>query len=185
MGFKIIDKELGSRFEEIRRRIHRLQSGGTIDSLKEIGADTANQIGASYVSLKQLAGNYATDESLAVLLWNTQKREEQIVACFLFPPDMNREKITQLISQCLSFEIAGYLGSLYLHKRQDLATLTPLWLDSEIPFRQIAILTALARHLIIYKEDPSITKDFFQSALNRNFKDKYVQLAVERYRFNT
>ena len=74
--FKIIHKELENRFKEIRQRIHRLQSGGTIDSLKNIGADTSRQIGASYVSLKQLAENYSPDESLAILLWNTQKRED-------------------------------------------------------------------------------------------------------------
>lgn len=54
MDFKIVDKNLDSRLREILRRIRRLQSGGTIDSLKEIGANTDNQIGASYVSLKQL-----------------------------------------------------------------------------------------------------------------------------------
>ncbi len=183
--FKIIHKELENRFKEIRRRIHRLQSGGTIDSLKNIGADTSRQIGASYVSLKQLAENYSPDESLAILLWNTQKREEQIMACLLLPWDINKEKITQLITQCISFEIAGYLGSLCLCKRKDLIQFAIPWLDSGIPYQQTAMLTALARHLILYKEDPYITKTFFTSVVNRNFPDKYVQLMAERYRFNT
>lgn len=184
MDFKVIDKQLHSRFEEILRRIRRLQSGGTMDSLQEIGADTRHQIGASYVSLKQLAVAYKTDEQLALLLWNTQRREEQIVACFLLPEATNKEKITQLISSCLNFEIAGYLGSIYLYKYPGLSGLADEWPDSEIPFQQLAILTAIARHLILYKEDKHISRDYFQLIVNRNYKDKYVQLTAERYRFN-
>lgn len=184
MEFKVVNQQLEARFEEILRRIRRLQSGGTIDSLKAVGADTDHQIGASYVSLKQLASRYEADESLALLLWNTQQREEQIIACLLFPPAMNKEKITQLAKSCLNFEIAGYLGSLYLYKHPLLTEFAGEWLDSEIPFRQVAALTALARHRILYKMDSQVSEAFFQAAVNRNYSDRYVQMTAERYRFN-
>lgn len=184
MDFKIIDKNLDSRFREILRRIRRLQSGGTIDSMKEIGANTDNQIGASYVSLKQLATQYEPDEPLALLLWNTHKREEQIVACMLLPLQMNREKITQLIPDCLNAEIAGYVGSLYLFRYPDLNAIANEWLESGQPFQQVAILTALARHLIVYKNDSRISKEYFHSIVHRDYKDIYVQRTAERYRFN-
>lgn len=184
MDFKIVDKNLDARYREILRRIHRLQSGGTIDSLKEIGANTDKQIGASYVSLKQLAARYEPDEPLALLLWNTGKREEQILACMLLPLQTNREKITQLTQSCLNAEIAGYLGSLYLYRHPDLGTIAEEWLESGFPFRQTAILTALARHLIVYKNDSLFSEDYFQSIVHREYKDKYVQLTAERYRFN-
>lgn len=184
MEFKIVDKNLDALFQEILKRISRLQSGGTIDSLKEIGADTDKQIGASYVSLKQLASNYNPNEALALLLWNVRRREEQIMACLLLPENTNKEKITQLPDRCLNYEIAGYLGSLFLYKYSFLAEIARDWIESDIPYRQIAMLTALARHLIIYKEDSQITKEFFSSILQREFKDKYVRLAVDRYRFN-
>lgn len=184
MEFKIVDKKLNALFQEILKRISRLQSGGTIDSLKEIGADTDKQIGASYVSLKQLASNYNPNEALALLLWNVRRREEQIMACLLLPENTNKEKITQLPGRCLNYEIAGYLGSLFLYKYSFLAEIARDWIESDIPYRQIAMLTALARHLIIYKEDSQITKEFFSSILQREFKDKYVRLAVDRYRYN-
>ena len=184
MNFKIVDKNLDSCFQEISRRINRLQSGGTIDSLNAIGANTDHQIGASFVSLKQLANQYSSNESLALLLWNTQKREEQILACMLLPEEINKEKITQLIQTCLNFEIAGYLGSLYLHKYSQLVDLATHWLDSENPYQQVAALTALARHRILNKKDSKISEEFFISAIHRNFKDKYVKLLAERYRFN-
>lgn len=184
MEFKIVDKNLDALFQEILKRISRLQSGGTIDSLKEIGADTDKQIGASYVSLKQLTSNYNPNEALALLLWNVRRREEQIMACLLLPGNINKEKITQLTDYCLNYEIAGYLGSLFLYKYSFLAEIARDLIESDIPYRQIAMLTALARHLIIYKEDSQITKEFFSSILQREFKDKYVRLAVDRYRYN-
>lgn len=182
--FKIVDKNLNSRYEEIRRRIRRLQSGGTIDSLQEIGANTDKQIGASYVSLKQLASVYKPDEQLALLLWNTQHREEQIVACLLLPKEINKEKITQLTKNCLNLEIAGYLGSQYLFRYPYLTEIMNEWVESDVPSQQIAILTALARHLIMNKKDSQITETYFQSVVTRKYKNKYVQLAAERYRFN-
>lgn len=184
MHFKVIDKNLDFCFQEILRRINRLQSGGTIDSLHSIGANTTHQIGASFVSLKELAAHYSPNEALAFLLWNTCQREEQIVACMLLPEEINREKITQLIPTCLDFEIAGYLGSLYLHKHSQLLELATEWLDSENPYQQAAALTALARHLILNKKYSRISEDFFISATQRNFKDRYVQLLANRYRFN-
>ena len=93
MDFSIIDPHTNAVFQQILSRIRRLQSGGTIDSLQDIGANTDHQIGASYVSLKELAATYPPDEKLALLLWNQGQREEQIVACLLFPQDLNKEKI--------------------------------------------------------------------------------------------
>ena len=101
MDFSIIDPHTNAVFQQILSRIRRLQSGGTIDSLQDIGANTDHQIGASYVSLKELAATYPPDEKLALLLWNQGQREEQIVACLLFPQDLNKEKITQLAPHCL------------------------------------------------------------------------------------
>ena len=123
MDFSIIDPHTNAVFQQILSRIRRLQSGGTIDSLQDIGANTDHQIGASYVSLKELSAAYPPDEKLALLLWNQGQREEQIVACLLFPQDLN-------------------------------------------------------------KESDKISKDYFRTVVNRNYKDKYVQLAAERYRFN-
>lgn len=184
MEFKVVNKQTEVTFHEILRRIHRLQSGGTIDSLRDIGADTGKQIGASYVSLKTLASTYTPDEQLALLLWNRSRREEQIIACMLFPFDLNKEKITQLSPKCINFEIAGYLGALYLYKHPELSTAAQEWLNTNIPYLQLATLTALARHLIIYKDKSQITKEFFENVIHKNYADRYVNLAAERYRFN-
>lgn len=169
-------------FREIRRRILRLQSGGTIDSLKAVGADTASQIGASYVSLKQLASRYTPDEQIALMLWGTGQREEQIVACFLFPENLNKEKITQFMPRCLNVEVAGYVGSVYLYKHPDFPTLIREWMTSGDPLRQTAALTAAARHRIIYKKDSLLSEEEFRKMTEYPYTDRFVRLTAERYR---
>lgn len=183
MDFTLLDHHLNEQFKQISRRIHRLQSGGTIDSLRDVGANTENQIGASFVSLKSLAENYPTNEKLSLLLWNRKKREEQIIACFLFPENLNREIITQLIPQSISFEIAEYFGSVFLTKHTELREIVESWSCSPEPFQQIAALTATARHLMIHKQDSHLTREFLLQIANKIYIEKYVQLVAERYRF--
>ncbi len=183
MEFTIIDQELDARYRKILRQIHRLQSGGTIDSLKTVGADISRQIGASYVSLKELAAHYEADLQLALLLWDTRRREEQIVACMLLPMDLNKEKITQLLQTCLSFEVAEYFGSLYLCKHPGLSLLAEEWQASDIPYQQTAILAAVARHLLVYKAESKIDTSLFHHLIHRNYQEKYVRLMAERHQF--
>lgn len=174
--------ETSARLREIRKRIFRLQNGGHIESLKNLGIDTAGQIGASFVSLKNLAAGYEPDENLATLLWYTHRREEQILACFLLPKKINKEKITQLIGSCYNEEIAEYFGSIYLCHSEELPVLTEEWKDSPLPFRQIALLTAYARHFLLYKSNPVLSRDLFKTLVNKEYENKYVNLVAGRYR---
>lgn len=184
MDFIVLDHELETKYKTLLRRIHRLQSGGTIDSIQKTGADTRGQIGASFVSLKSLAGNYTPDEKLAILLWRSRKREEQIMACFLLPKIINKEIITQLTRDCYSFEIAEYFGSVFLSGHPGMAEIATEWSNSPCPFHQVAALTATAHYLIVNKKDSLISVNFLKNLVNREYQDKYVQLAAERYRFN-
>lgn len=183
MDFIILDKNLDEQFQQISRRIRRLQSGGTIDSLQALGVSTEQQIGASFVSLKTLAGQYHPDEKLSLLLWRQKKREEQIMACFLFPEQLNREIITQLISACVSFELAEYFGSIFLARHPSIAEIAGDWSESGEPLKQIAALTAAAKHLILHKQAPRIPSGLLQEMAGKNYPEKYVQLVAERYRF--
>lgn len=106
-----IDKKVEQLFKEVSRRIFRLQNGRSLDSMERIGADTRGQIGASYLSLKNLAGQYQPDLRLAQLLWGTKKREEQIVACFLFPvQELITEKITHYYNTVTTSRLRNISG---------------------------------------------------------------------------
>ena len=176
-----INKESEQLFKEVSRRIFRLQNGRSLDSMERIGADTRGQIGASYLSLKNLAGQYRSDLKLAQLLWGTKKREEQIVACFLFPvQELITEKITQLLEFSYSFEIAEYFGTLVLAQREDIEQLVNEYLHSDTPFLQAAALTAIGRSRINRKANSPFTDSYIQNVDRNKFTDTHVQKIYER-----
>lgn len=176
-----INKESEQLFKEVSRRIFRLQNGRSLDSMERIGADTRGQIGASYLSLKNLAGQYRNNLKLAQLLWGTKKREEQIMACFLFPvQELIAEKITQLLEFSYSFEIAEYFGTLVLAQREDIEQLVNDYLHSDIPFLQAAALTAIGRSRINRKANSPFTDSYIQNVNKNKFTDTHVQKIYER-----
>ena len=85
---------------------------------------------------------------------------------------------------CQSMEIAGYVGSLHLARRPDVAEIAAEWADSEVPAKQAAALTAAARQLILKKECSLIPKSQFAEMLRRPYADPYVRMLAARYRFN-
>jgi len=101
MDYVILNKDTEEKIKEISRRIRRLQNWGSISSLRHLGMNTRQQVGASFVSLKTLAAQYTPDENVAEALWLTQQREEQILACFLLPKKMNKEKIISDLDKCI------------------------------------------------------------------------------------
>lgn len=182
MDYMILNKETEEKIKEIKRRIRRLQNWGNISSLHHLRVNTRHQVGASFVSLKTLASQYTPDESISEALWLSRQREEQILACFLLPKKINKEKITQLMPHCLSAEIAEYMGSLVIAEHPDIQNIMKNWTDSSEPFLQIAALCGGARHLVLYKNMPLISEVFFKNLLNKEYEDKYVCLVAERYR---
>lgn len=176
-----ISKKTEETFHEIRKRIFRLQNGRSIDSMERIGADTRGQIGASYPSLKNLASRYEKNQNVAQLLWGTGRREEQIVACFLFPAEeLITEKITQLLQHAHSFEITEYFGTLVLSKGKDLEKKVNEYLNSGIPFLQCAALTAIARNRIDNKSNPVFTDSYILGIETNKFLDPHVQTLYNR-----
>ncbi len=74
-------------YQEILRKITPLQNGETADSMTQRGVHYKLNLGASVVSLQQLASNYAPDHLLALKLWNKQWRETMILATLLEKPE--------------------------------------------------------------------------------------------------
>lgn len=181
MDYMVLDKNTEETLRSIRRHIRRLQNWGSIDSLSHLGLDASRQVGASFVSLKTLAARYTPDATLAEALWRTRRREEQILACFLFPQGMNKEKITQLMPACAGTEIAEYMGSLWLSGHPDIKGIAGEWADSPEPLLQIAALCAAARHLVLHKSSPQLSEDFLRTLASKEYPDKYVRLVAARY----
>ena len=182
MDYVILTKETEEKIQEIRRRIRRLQNWGNITSLRHLSVSTSQQVGASFVSLKELAARYTPDKTVAEALWLTRQREEQILACFLLPKTINKEKITQFMPYCLNPEIAEYMGSLVIASHPDIREIIENWSQSSEPFLQIAALCAGARHLVLHKTAPLISQEEFKTLVTKEYEDRYVRLVAERYR---
>ena len=180
-AFRPISQQREELFQEIRRRILRLQSGKSLDSMEKVGADTRGQIGASFLSLRTLARNYSPDHDIALLLWGTGRREEQIVACFLFPPErLTRDDIARLLSHSHSPEIAEYFGTLVLSKHPELRPLVDDFLRSDIPALQTAALTAISRNRIEKKAESAFPDSYIRAIDAARFTSPYVQIVYNR-----
>ncbi len=140
----VVTEEDKGLYREIKGRIRRLQSGGTLDSIAKLGVDTAGQNGASFFSLRDLARGYEKSEVVARMLWGDHLREEQIVALFLLPdlsegsPDEKNpetavkksliadegthpevkdafaDEVNALVAEAVSLEVAEYAGSQWI-----------------------------------------------------------------------
>ncbi|MGL5682877.1 MAG: hypothetical protein ACRDDZ_07465 [Marinifilaceae bacterium] len=182
MEFFALNKEQEQLLNELQVRINRLQSGGTLDSVANVGGSTAKHIGASFLSLKTLAARYAKDDKIATILWNSGKREQQIVASFLFTEALNTEKIIQLLSKALNNEVVEYFGSQFMAKHPILPQFASECRDSEDSNIQLVLLSGCAKHLQIYKSDSKIDKEFFELLVNKSYKDPYITLVANRYK---
>lgn len=184
MEFFALNKEQDELLKKIRTRIWRLQSGGTLDSIAAIGMDPGKQIGAGFLSLRTLAAGYEKDDKIATILWNSGQREEQIVACFLFSIELNKEKIIQLLSRVKSQEVIEYFGSVYLSTHPLLPQLLQDWSNSEESTFVLAIMTGAAKHRQIYKTEAKIDESVFVNLVTKHYDDRYIELVANRYRID-
>jgi hypothetical protein len=104
----LLDDPVSERvYQEILRRIRPLQNGETADSMSQRGVDYKLNLGASIVSLQQLASNYAPDHLLALKLWNKQWRETMILATMLEKPEeVTENQMDFWVKQIQQTEIA-------------------------------------------------------------------------------
>ena len=185
-GIRPIRPEAERLFGEIRRRIFRLQSGRSLDSMEKVGANTRGQVGASYVSLRTLARGYAPDEEVARLLWGTGRREEQIVACFLWPTDrLTEEGMRQALEQAHGPEIAEYAGTLLVARSGEVERWVEHFLQAEgegAEALQVAALTAISRNRMERRADSPFTDEYVRGLESRTWASSYVMMTYNRLR---
>ena len=87
MDYLLDDPKTELVFQEILRKIKPLQNGDTASSMLKRGLEYKVNLGASIISLQQLASNYEKNHLLAFKLWNKQWRETLILATLLEEPD--------------------------------------------------------------------------------------------------
>jgi hypothetical protein len=73
-------------FQEILRKLRPLQNGEVSEAMTKRGLDYKLNLGASIVSLQQLAEHYRPNHLVALKLWNKQWRETMILATLIEDP---------------------------------------------------------------------------------------------------
>ena len=107
MGYLLDDPVSERVYQEILRKIKPLQNGETADSMTQRGVHYKLNLGASVVSLQQLASNYSPDHLLALKLWNKQWRETMIMATLLEKPEeVTENQMDFWVKQIQQSEIA-------------------------------------------------------------------------------
>jgi hypothetical protein len=94
-------------YQELLRRVKTLKNGEVSDSMTKRGVIYKLNLGASVISLQQLAGEYAPDHLVALKLWNKQWRETMILATLLEKPEeVTENQMDFWVSQIQQVEIA-------------------------------------------------------------------------------
>jgi hypothetical protein len=94
-------------YQEILRKLKLLQNGPVSESMVQRGVVYKLNLGASVISLQQLAGEYKPDHLLALKLWNKQWRETMILATLLEKPgEITENQIDFWAKQIKHIEIA-------------------------------------------------------------------------------
>lgn len=94
-------------YQELLRRVKPLQNGEVADSMTKRGVIYKLNLGASIISLQQLAGNYSPNHLVALKLWNKQWRETMILATLLEKPEeVTENQMDFWVRQIQQVEIA-------------------------------------------------------------------------------
>ncbi len=84
----LLDDPVSERiYQEILRKVRPLQNREVLDSMTQRGVVYKLNLGASVISLQNLAAEYTKNHLLALKLWNKQWRETMILATLLEKPE--------------------------------------------------------------------------------------------------
>lgn len=179
-GVNPVDKAL---YLQLKCRIYRQQSGGTLDSIANLGVNVSNQIGAPLMALKQVVSKYEKNSVVANLLWDDNRREEQIAALFLFEDNLPQNRVVQILEHCVNSEVAEYAGSQWIANRSDANELLEMAFLSESPMVQVAMIVASAKLLIMQERGIIQATPLAKEYIMRRYEDRYCELVASRYRF--
>ena len=87
MEYLLDDPESEKVYQDLLRKLKLLQNGEVSDSMAQRGVVYKLNLGASIVSIRQLAEKYQRNHVVALKLWNKQWRETMIMATLLEIPE--------------------------------------------------------------------------------------------------
>jgi len=178
----LLDNPVSERtYQEILRMVKPLQNGEVADSMTKRGVVYKLNLGASVVSLQQLAGEYARDHLLALKLWNKQWRETMILATLLDKPEeVTEHQMDFWVKQIPQIEMAEQAA-------MNLFSKTPFAFDKAIEYclakKTICKITGLlmmGRLALIDRSAPNEQFESFLELFPPLAKDAQLSLVFRR-----
>ena len=107
MEFLLDDPHVEQKYQEILRRLIPLQNGVVSESMEARGVKYKVNLGASVVSLKNLASHYDRNHLLALKLWNKGWRETLLLSTMLeVPSEVSSNQADYWVKNFESLEMA-------------------------------------------------------------------------------
>ena len=107
MEYLLDNPQIENTYQEIVRKIRPIQNGAVAEMMAQRGLDYKVNLGASVVSLRQLAADYPKNHLLALKLWNKQWRETMILATLLDEPaQVTEEQLDYWVKSFPNIEMA-------------------------------------------------------------------------------
>lgn len=179
-GVNPVDKAL---YLQLKCRIYSQQSGGTLDSIANLGVSVSEQIGAPLMALKQVASKYQRNSAVARLLWDDCRREEQIVATLLFADEMGVDDVLRLLPLACSIEVCEYAGSQWLAALSSVDKLFEVAFDSSDEKVLATMIVAAARREMMATRGMCAPSPMAKKYILRRYDNAILETLAERYRF--
>lgn len=107
MEYLLDNPKIENTYQEIIRKLRPIQNGAIAEMMAKRGLEYKVNLGASVVSLRQLASGYDRNHLLALKLWNKQWRETMILATLLDDPkQVTEEQLDYWVKSFPNIEMA-------------------------------------------------------------------------------
>ena len=178
----LLDDPVSERtYQEILRKVKPLQNGEVSDSMTQRGVVYKLNLGASVISLRQLAEKYSPNHLLALKLWNKQWRETMILATLLeIPSEVTENQMDFWVKQIQQTEMAEQAA-------MNLFSKTPFAFEKAVEFclakKHLTKITGLLMMGRLALTDRTSANDRFESFLELFpplAKDPHLSLVFRR-----
>lgn len=160
----------------IRADLRSAMNGVAAQSIRESGMAYRLVYGVELPRLREIAASFAPDRQLALQLWQSEVREEKMLALLLFPSEAFDRDLATLWAESLrpeQAELAGLMSMELLVKEPYAPDLAFVWMADERPMLQLCGFQTLTRLLMqgarLAPDAADEFRDQAESALHADF----------------
>ena len=86
LNYSIVNEEIIKELKKINLELHLSMNGITAEIMAKKATNYKLNQGVSWIRIKEIAKNHNQNSNIATILWQTEKREQQLIATLLVKP---------------------------------------------------------------------------------------------------